>query len=541
MISQAWRKWWALSLLGALGGASQLPAAEPVDSEFVITTDKALVRVTWSVVLGEQKLSRIWDKSFAALHAYHDRDGDKRLSAAEAARLPSVYAMCEVLGSGFTPSLGKPPVWEELDADKSGGVEEAEVAKYYRARGIGAPTIGVGTMSHRAPLQAALLKLIDTSGDGHISGAELDAAAALREKFDRNEDGLIGAGELVPGVLYPGAAGSQLLTAPRAQPVPNMAHFPVILLPSAPQDNALWTAELVRRRDRDGDSRLSLAEFGAGEVLFAQLDTNQDQQLAAEELATWRGSPASGDLRVVWSAPGDLPPQFVPDSAADPSQTVSSATEAWRGLEVTVRGDRGHLNEAVAATRERLGKRFQEDDADHNDQLVATEREKDKASPWHALQPVADRDADGNLTLAELNAWLDLQQQLSQGQVLFTVLDAGPGLFELIDDNHDGALSASELRGARQRLERVGALVNDALDMAKLPHVLLVTVSRGYPKSPLGLAERNGPAWFLALDRNLDGEVSSSEFAGSADAFRRLDKDASGTISATEAAEFKRD
>jgi hypothetical protein len=50
-------------------------------------------------------------------------------------------------------------------------------------------------------------------------------------------------------------------------------------------------------------------------------------------------------------------------------------------------------------------------------------------------------------------------------------------------------------------------------------------------------ATKRGPAWFQKMDRNDDGELSSREFLGPADVFKRLDKDKNGVLDAAEAEE----
>jgi Ca2+-binding EF-hand superfamily protein len=51
----------------------------------------------------------------------------------------------------------------------------------------------------------------------------------------------------------------------------------------------------------------------------------------------------------------------------------------------------------------------------------------------------------------------------------------------------------------------------------------------------LGSANRDGPAWFRAMDRNGDGYVSRREFTGTAEVFDRLDRDKDGLLSPAEA------
>ena len=108
---------------------------------------------------------------------------------------------------------------------------------------------------------------------------------------------------------------------------------------------------------------------------------------------------------------------------------------------------------------------------------------------------------------------------------MLTAIDCGQGLLELLDTNRNGALSRRELRVAPARLEEAGCLVDGKVDLSRLPRQILVTISLGPPDSPLGKIQRQGPDWFLSMDRNLDGDVSPAEFVGGDEAFQSLDAD----------------
>ena len=118
--------------------------------------------------------------------------------------------------------------------------------------------------------------------------------------------------------------------------------------------------------------------------------------------------------------------------------------------------------------------------------------------------------------------------------MVLTILDHGRGLFELLDADRDGVLSVRELRSAWRRLAAAGCLQEGALDRSLLPRQLRCVVSRGRPSGGRTPPTR-GPAWFRAMDRNGDGDVSRREFLGSDEEFRRLDADGDGLISAEEA------
>jgi Ca2+-binding EF-hand superfamily protein len=54
--------------------------------------------------------------------------------------------------------------------------------------------------------------------------------------------------------------------------------------------------------------------------------------------------------------------------------------------------------------------------------------------------------------------------------------------------------------------------------------------------NPIVNAPTAGPEWFRRMDRNRDGDVSWREFLGPLAAFKNLDADGDGLITAAEAA-----
>ena len=471
----------------ALGLAALAPAADPAPSrpappalEFAVLGGDAVARLEVRAELDGAPVAALWAESFAKLFAYFDRNGDGALDATEVARLPAPRALRHALGSGFTPPVGTAPALADLDADKNGKVSPAELAAYYRANGIGGIQVGTGRLPASAALGAALLKHLDTNDDGRVSEKEWAAPDVLK-KLDKNDDELIGAGELVPNAVYPGASGSLRLAPPTASDAPSeaAAQLPVVLLPTDAKDTA-WAAELARRNPKLKDT----------------------------DFATWRAKEPAAR----WAA----------------KLTATGAAErfAYAGGTVRVEGwcAAGRVPEAVASARKQF--------TGQPDAPEPKGRGRGSATlDW--LTPVADRDGDGALDSKELDAWLDLQAQIARGQLFLTVLDGG-GLFELLDTNHDGALSVRELRAAWARLRAAGCTTDGAFDAKKLPRTVLVVASWGYPKS-LSADARRGPAWFRAMDRNGDGDVSRREFTGPAEVFDKLDADKDGLLSAEEA------
>jgi hypothetical protein len=255
--------------------------------------------------------------------------------------------------------------------------------------------------------------------------------------------------------------------------------------------------------------------------------------LAAQRLAGEEAAPTT-EMVCLWKSTATPGARLSLGPSAKQSASAKLPMVSQPGIQLFLRDDEGRLSEAIERVASHYASEFTEADGDSNGVLTAEERD-DNSVDWAWLLNAADRNADERLTKEELDAWLALQRKLAAAQALVTVLDGGCGLFELLDENHDGALAMRELQAAAHRLREVGALHNDKLAVDRLPRQLLITISHGYPRSALGSAPRMGPAWFLAMDRNADGFVSRREFSGPREAFLKLDRNADGSISPAEA------
>jgi Ca2+-binding EF-hand superfamily protein len=449
------------------------PAADPV--ELVFFDRDRFIRVELLAEVEGKAVSAIWNETFARILGFFDRDGNGLLDAKEAARLPSALALRQSMNTGFTPPIGDAPAFADLDADTDSKVTLDELAAHYRSAGLGNVQIGVGRLPAGRELSNALLTRLDVDGDGRVAEAEWKNAAEALKKLDANSDELIGAGELLPKTIYPGAAGTTRLTPPRAgTPAPeSLAKFPFALLPKDRGDRR-WADESARRNPAFQSSALLKA-----------------RQCQPDARWTIRLEKAGEPDRVAASSPG-------------------LRVEAWPVA--------GKATEAFASARRRLTAAF---------------GTKDLA--W--LVPFADRNADGILDRDEFDAWLALQEQIMREHVYLTLLDDG-SLFELLDADHDGALSVRELRTAWRRLVECKVVADGAYDPKKVPRVILAPMSRGYPKT-IACAVKRGPAWFQAMDKNGDGDVSRLEFTGPGDVFDKLDSDRDGLLTPQEAGKAK--
>jgi Ca2+-binding EF-hand superfamily protein len=138
--------------------------------------------------------------------------------------------------------------------------------------------------------------------------------------------------------------------------------------------------------------------------------------------------------------------------------------------------------------------------------------------------------------------------------VSLVFVDAGRGVFDLLDTDRNGTLTVREMLQAPRLLERFDRSGKGYLTEDDFPRSWHLMVRRG-PAGGVGLTAlgdggfnfprlvggppeqlpKKGPRWFRQMDHNGDGSVSRREFLGTDEQFRQIDTDGDGLISVEEA------
>ncbi len=164
---------------------------------------------------------------------------------------------------------------ERADQDDDGSLSLEEFRRGFRAMAErlapnGRPPVGVpGT---EGPFTPAVIRVLDTDGDGTLSREEIAAASQSLAKLDRDGDGTIDGGELFPG--RPGGPDRR----------PGRADVPRPGRPDASRPGGQVLGRLLEA-DADGDGKLSQSEAPRRlQKRFSEIDTNSDGYVDGDEM-----------------------------------------------------------------------------------------------------------------------------------------------------------------------------------------------------------------------------------------------------------------
>lgn len=524
----------AVALTSAIALAADSKSADPSDADTADTQDLLLLgpleptRLRVRIIIDGVPFRTAWLDTFNRLFDQYDADHDGRLSEEQASQLSSVF--------GVTPITG--PRAAAAAATATGD-------KMMNKSGLTRPELREKLEQTRPPLRLvqhlsssgagpALIPLLDTNGDGRLSKDELADAAQSLHGRDFNDDQLITEQELVagPALAETNAAGET-----------NWVNNGSVALLNRDMDAAAVAELLLSRYDRNRDGNLSLkapAEIYAGEGGLATLDSDNDQQLSRAELRGYVELPYDAELPFVLGGGGAR----MKEKAAARYRLRRKQFDGGYRLHVGSREinfGRNNRNPDQEDSRPRMA----EFDADQDGSLDSTEF---AMVPDHPEFAVIDADRDGKIAAAEFDAFFALRSKASSVQILLEATEQGSDLFKSFDLNSDRVLTPRELSQAANLLETDDQDHDGFLGGEEMTYNLSLMLLRGSPRTvtnaqfalrqpsqPRVKADRTGPAWFLKMDRNRDGDVGLPEFTGSRQKFAEIDTNHDGLLSADEA------
>ena len=438
-------------------------AEKPANSTYRLTCrDGAFVAsVDFDFSVGGRLIETRWDDVFDQLFTFYDHDDDAQLSAAEVARLPTAYALRQLLWGNFSLTANSSVTLEELDFDDSGRVTCDELAAYYRARGIGDLQVAQAQVPAARVLQAALVRQLDINADDQLEADELNDIYERLEPLDDNADELIGPGELSTDVsAYPGVTASVLVNLESPENL-QTSHF----------------------------------AFSGGATSSHDAISMELTSASKASSAVWRTRKTGNVDWFVRSDPGRLPTQ---------TDIAIKNSEAWFNR---LDRDRDHFvdsSEVAGDDRRRFDSWKTLLDRDDDGRISTTETAKGLAlqrtiAEAHWLITVLDFERglfeyfdvnhDGGLSrneLRDVSARLSREGRLSDGrlnlaqlpvQILCIVANGHPrepllqqarsNWFQAMDRNGDGTVSRSEFLGTAQTFAALDSDHDGALSAAE--------------------------------------------------------------------------
>ena len=508
-------------------GAEQ--ANGPGEQDLILLGPLEPIRLRLIVEIDGQPFRTVWRNVFDRLFDQFDTDHDRRVSAEQAQQLSAVF----VRESPVNPNAEKPA--------NSAMMRDATVTREELRTHIErlAPPLVLRQRLSSGGAGPALIPLLDSDGDRRLSRAELEAAEQSLHCRDFNDDQLIIEQELLAGPTMTSATNSD---------DNGVGNGSVILL-NASLDAGSVAEILLARYDRNRDGVLSLmtpAEILSTEGRLASLDVDQNQSLDRAELRRFLELPLDATLPLYLGSSGagqkraEALPQYRLRRKLDGGYRIHFGTS-----EIDFR--RNNRDPSQDNARPRLS----EYDADMNMYLDATEFMNVPDRPELA---VVDSDRDGKVTETEFDAFFLNRSRAAAAQLVLEVSDQGSDLFTALDRNFDRVLTPRELHLASKLLETEDRDGDGFLGGVEMSYNLLLEISRGGSRPPtannvIGMrgsadpqvkADRSGPNWFTKMDRNRDGDVSLTEFAGNRASFNKLDHDGDGLISISEATSAKK-
>jgi Ca2+-binding EF-hand superfamily protein len=565
---------------GPIKAGDTAKAADDIQDFVYLTNDRPLL-IRAHIRVDGKSYREIWNAYVDRVMKFLDTDGDGVLSKKELERMPPIQFLTGGnLFAGETVKGRRPA--DSITPNKEGKVTREELAAFLRKNGA-APfqfqtgDEGVGVYGARVinlggpqpvsadALNEAIFALLDTNHDGKLSKEELAAAPSLFATKDVNDDEMITPQELVPNQVTANPYAVKAAYLKGARPVDRS---PIVIINAGESGAALASRLLDRYGGKNGGAakrKLTAKDLGMDQETFSRLDADKDGGLDAEELAQFARRAPDVELTFRIGKKGDKDADV--DATAQAGGSVEAKlTKAGGGnmrldvgrSQIDLRAGDANSSGNFAFNfrlRDQYIDQFKMADKDNNGYLDEKEA---MASPiFRDVFKAMDTDGDGMLYEKEMVAYLDkveeLHKAVREGCVTLMLSEKGGGLFDLLDQDHDGRLSVHELRAAPDLIKSLDRNGDGMISLDEIPRHAEMRVRRGpmagntgnnfvviakgaYSLNVGDSSDKGaGPLWFRKMDVNHDGYLSRREFLGTDEDFKKLDTDGDGLISAKEA------
>jgi hypothetical protein len=528
-----------LVLIATLFPQAEAPASAPVpgDGQDLVFFQKqrpCLLRL--HLQIKGKPFRQRWDASVQHLFRFLDGDGNHALDARELARAPSVGQWRQLVrGAAEVDPEPAPTLPEVTGQQEAKATSLTQLRRFYQRVGGGPLQVRWARIpGGMNATSAAIFAVLDQDKNNELSRKELRSSTLL-ERLDQDGDEILLLRELQPGLRRPTLVFRPLTNEPAAD-----QSIPFLVIDKDDPQGILFP-HLLHHYDTNKNDRLEARELGRDIPRFQQLDANKDGGLDQSE---WKAGPGLAvDLSLILPLEAEAGRKI--EVVARQKEGLSLGHSPIGSVVVSFPNERFEVLRASggvvgrALVLKQALQDFRKADVNNNQIL---ERQEIFRPPFALVgaSRLMDRDGDRQVTEKEYTAFVDLRGQLQSTTTFLEITDQGRSLLDLVDRDKDGRFSQRELRSAWSGLKPWVSKGQAGITLAQLPQQWRLVVWHGVSPpgsqgSRLLLRPQQGPVWFVKMDRNRDGDVSPSEFLGTAEQFRHLDSDGDGLLDAREA------